>query len=91
MGVRRKRGPYRDGFIHVAKEKCSTCIFRPGNLMQLKTGRVATMIAEATANESCIPCHNTLDGDQAVCRGFYDNHATQPIQLAQRLGFIREV
>ena len=56
--------------------------------MDLQDGRVAEMVAESTAAESCIPCHETLEGDQAVCRGFFEKHATQPLQIAERLGFI---
>lgn len=59
--------------------------------MHLEEGRVEEMVAQATANESCITCHKTLDGQQAVCRGFYDRHRTQPLQIAERLGFIKEV
>ena len=56
--------------------------------MDLRDGRVDEMVAGATAAESCIPCHEILDGDQAVCRGFFEKHATQPLQVAERLGFI---
>jgi hypothetical protein len=84
-----KRGPYRDGRVHVLAEMCGTCIFRPGNLMDLRRGRVAQMVRDAKRNESCIPCHDTLDGrERAVCRGFYDLHATAPLQTAARLDLI---
>lgn len=83
--------PFHDGVVHVNKRLCSTCIFRPGNLMHLDEGRVEDMVAQATAAESCIPCHQTLDGQQAVCRGFYNKHKTQPLQIAERLGFVLEV
>lgn len=83
--------PFSDGVVHVNKRLCSTCIFRPGNLMHLEEGRVEDMVTQATKKESCIPCHKTLDGQQAVCRGFFDRHKTQPLQIAERLGFIKEV
>lgn len=86
-----RRNSYRNGRVHVKRVRCPTCIFRPGNLMQLNDGRVDDMVAEATANESAITCHATLDGDNAVCRGFFDLHATQPLQLADRLGYIEWV
>lgn len=83
-------GPYRDGKVHVCREMCATCIFRPGNLMELRSGRVREMVDEALASESSIRCHQTLDeGCGAVCRGFYDRHTTQPLQIAQRLGHDR--
>jgi len=82
---------YRDGRIHVCERLCETCVFRPGNLMHLESGRLAGMVSDAKANESAIICHSTLyqDGvDNAVCRGFYDRHLTQPLQIAQRLGLV---
>ncbi len=82
---------YRDGRVHVCAAMCGTCIFRPGNLMDLEPGRVAGMVADATRKESAIICHQTLDGKNAVCRGFYDRHPTQPLQVAGRLGLVTEV
>lgn len=82
---------YRDGRVHVCREMCPTCIFRPGNLMQLRSGRVRGMVEEARANESAIVCHSTLHQsgvDNAVCRGFFDRYPTQPLQIAERLGLV---
>lgn len=82
---------YRDGKIHVQKRMCDTCIFWPGNLMRLEPGRVEGMVEEC-GDTGCIPCHKHLDGPgQAVCRGFFDRHRNQPLQIAERLGMIEEV
>lgn len=79
----------RDGKLFVMSEKCSTCIFRPGNLMRLKRGRVRGMVDEVKRTDGCIPCHKTLDGDDnAVCRGQFDLHPTAPMQIAERLGLV---
>jgi hypothetical protein len=85
-------GPYRDGKIHVHSTMCNTCIFRPGNLMHLRPWRVRGMVDEARANWSVIPCHETLDGDKAVCAG-YAELRPQPdvLQVAERLGLIELV
>jgi hypothetical protein len=82
---------YRDGMVHVLDRKCDTCIFRPGNLMQLTPGRVKEMVGEAQRNRSCIICHETLGTKRgAVCRGFFDKHAAQslPLSVAQSMGLI---
>lgn len=79
---------FRDGKVHVMSAMCATCIFRPGNLMKLERGRVAEMVKEAKSKDSTIVCHSTLDGPNAACRGFFDRHATQPLQVAERLGCI---
>lgn len=44
-----------------------------------------------TRNDSTIVCHQTLDGDNAACRGFFDNHKTAALQIAERLGLIQEI
>ena len=87
-----RHNAYRDGRLHVCERRCHTCVFRPGNLMHLEPGRLADMVAQAVAEDSAIISHSTLyrDGvDNAVCRGFYDRHRTQPLRVAQRLGLIR--
>jgi len=89
---------FRDGFVHVLDRQCDTCIFRRGNLMRLSKGRVKEMVRSATANDSCIPCHETLGARAAVCRGFFDRYGSvaaigkqvaSRLQVADRLGFIR--
>jgi hypothetical protein len=82
---------YRDGHVHVRREMCSTCIFRPGNLMFLPAGRVRRMVDEAKAEGTSIICHQTLEADNAVCRGFFDRHRTVSLGLAVALGKVREV
>ena len=84
-------GAYRDGRIHVLSEKCSTCVFRPQNLMHLAPGRLKDLVESNVENGSALTCHQTLpygeyDAEPAVCRGFYDAHKTYPLQLADRLG-----
>lgn len=83
---------FRNGRVHVKSEMCPTCIFRPGNLMHLEEGRVTGMVREG-GEGGCIPCHETLyqGGGEAVCRGFYNGHRNQALQIAQRLGIVEEV
>lgn len=86
-----RHNAFRGGKVHVCARECETCIFRPGNLMYLEPGRLRGMVDQAKRNDSAIICHKTLDGDNAVCRGFYDRFPTLPLQLAERLGFVAEV
>ncbi|WP_250008778.1 hypothetical protein [Actinoplanes sp. M2I2] len=66
---------------------CDTCIFRPGNLMQLSAGRLAELVRETRAAESYIVCHSTLPDTAApgvrpaICRGFADRYDTQTLQI----------
>jgi hypothetical protein len=78
--------------LRVCKDRCSTCIFRPGNLMDLSPGRVQRMVRDHLDRENAIICHDTLSAEaQAVCRGFFDAYDTNPIQIAKRLGWFVEV
>lgn len=79
-------GPLTDDGLRVCADLCPTCIFRPGNLMHLRPGRVRSMVDQATAADAAIVCHDTLDGPQAVCRGFFDRHAADT--LLCRLGAV---
>lgn len=70
---------------------CDTCIFRPGNLMHLREGRVEQMVGEAERGGQAIVCHKTLNGDNACCRGFFDKHKTALLQIAERMEVIQYV
>lgn len=88
-----KHEVYRDGEIHVLSQKCDTCIFRPGNLMHLAEDRKNRMAAEAVANQSVIPCHKTIYGEDvkpAICRGYWDVHQKDVglLQAAKRMGIV---
>lgn len=80
---------FRNGQVHVLSEQCPTCIFRAGNLMRLRPGRVRQMVDEAKRLDTCIVCHMTTSNRKpAVCFGFFELRATTPLQIADRLGFI---
>lgn len=87
---------YRDGKVHVLAEKCATCIFRPGNLMDLQPGRVKGMVDDCLAEDGGnIPCHSTIYEEEvqpAICRGFWDSyHEKVPLlQVAARMGVVVE-
>jgi len=83
---------YADGKVHVQATKCSTCIYRPGNLMHLEPGRKDRMQADAIADGGVIPCHQTIHGNrrqESVCRGFFDVAKHEGLlQAAERLGIV---
>lgn len=83
-------GPWRDGKVWVLNRKCDTCVFRPGNLMCLRKGRLDDMIQDCKDNNRAFACHHTLDGPRSICRGLFDVHYRDiPIlQVADRLGFL---
>lgn len=59
--------------------------------MNLAEGRVDGMVRDSIRKDTAIICHSTLEGDNAVCRGFFDRHRTQPLRLAERLRLIEYV
>jgi hypothetical protein len=57
--------------VWVCEALCPTCIFHPGNRMDLEPGRVKEMLDEAVAAEGHIVCHSTLGTPTpAICAGF---------------------
>jgi hypothetical protein len=89
----------RDGKPRVLSEQCSTCIGRPGNLMQLRPGRLREMV-QGAVNGGGIACHQTLSygghpdfGGAALCRWFYDcyGHLCNLVRIYWRLGGFTEV
>lgn len=83
---------YRDGKVHVQAAKCSTCIYRPGNLMHLDPGRKDQMQADAIRDNGVIPCHQTIHGrreQESVCRGFFDVAKHEGLlAVAERVGIV---
>lgn len=84
-----KKGPWRGGKVHVCADRCATCVFRPGNLMSLESGRVKDLLDSNIAEDSALTCHETLhewgsDRPPAICRGFWD-HPRSIESLAVRL------
>lgn len=72
--------------VRVCEHRCATCIFRPGNLMHLTPGRVASMVKKAVSNEGHIVCHKTLGTETpAICAGFAAHPAGRAASLALRL------
>lgn len=74
---------------------CATCIFRRGNAMHLREGRLKDLVTQALTAQSYVVCHSTLPGmapdgvQPAICRGFADRYSTQALQVIERLfGFI---
>ncbi|OIJ84534.1 hypothetical protein [Streptomyces colonosanans] len=49
----------RTGTVRLCARLCDTCIFRPGNLMDLQPGRVADMVSQARQAEGHVVCHAT--------------------------------
>jgi hypothetical protein len=80
--------------------QCSTCIFRPGNPMRLRPGRLRQMVSDACQEGTQgIICHSTLSYGEhpgfggALCRGFYDaaGHRNNFVRIMERLGGFTEV
>lgn len=75
--------------LRVQREQCSTCIFRPGNLMHLHSGRLKDMVDSVTRDDTYVVCHQTLSEPLgAVCKGSFDTVRSTPVQIAERLGFV---
>jgi hypothetical protein len=89
------------GKPRVLSEQCATCVGRPGNIADLRAGRLRELVRENTGDGKMgLVCHSTIDysqpdgGDrQAICRWFYDTfgHLANGIRVMQRIGGFLEV
>ncbi|MFD6097178.1 hypothetical protein ACFVWN_20475 [Nocardiopsis flavescens] len=85
------------GKVRVLSEKCGTCVFRPGNLMDLAPGRVREIIEHNRRTGAGLTCHQTLpysqyDAPPAWCRGFVDAYPdTTAVRFALMLIGLTEV
>lgn len=83
--------------MRMCAAECSTCIFRPGNLMHLRPGALRTLVGEARAANTVIVCHSTIaplapaGTAPAACRGFTDRYSTNAVRVMGRIGGIVEV
>jgi hypothetical protein len=80
--------------------QCETCVFRPGNPMHLRPGRLRALVSDNLRDGSPgLICHDTLsygahpDFGGALCRGFYDRFGPRSnfIRIMERLGGFTEV
>lgn len=69
--------------VRVQTEQCSTCVFHPGNLMQLAPGRLKDLI-ETNERGGWLTCHQTLPevtgryDTPAVCKGWERSYGLGP-------------
>ncbi|MFC4328258.1 hypothetical protein ACFPC0_10520 [Streptomyces andamanensis] len=78
----------RTGRVRLMAKRCDTCIFRPGNLMLLRPGRLKSMTQACVKEEGHVICHDTLIHADAhlpgaICRGF-EQHPAADRSLAVR-------
>lgn len=88
------------GLVRVNKRRCGTCIYFKENRMFLDEGRREQMEADAIADDSFIPCHQTIpashyDAPPAVCHGFWregqGRYRSWPLRFADQNGAVVEV
>jgi hypothetical protein len=90
-------GDSERGRSRLLSRQCETCIFRPGNPMDLSPGRLRALVDQAHAEGGFIICHDTLpyhrfpDAKPAICRGFHDRYHTQTLDIIARLWGFTEV
>lgn len=70
--------------VRVRAERCPTCVFHPGNLMQLAPGRLKNLIDTNEAG-GWLTCHATLPfvtgqyDTAAVCKGWEQAYGLGPV------------
>lgn len=58
--------------------------------MHLRPGRLAQMVKRCLKDQRVISCHDTLCGDQSICRGFWDAYGMELVvlRLAVAMGVV---
>lgn len=90
-----KHNVYRDGKVHVLRDECATCIFKP-NHRPVPGSRVAEMVRDTKGEDGAtVVCHSTIFDDavdNAICRGWYDRLGDRDniIRLAKAMGVVEE-
>lgn len=88
------------GEPRLCAEMCPSCIFRPGNLMRLRPGRLLDLVNNSLQGGGFIPCHCTIIGPKnpthqqpAICRGFFDRFGdrSQILRIWGRVGQFDEI
>lgn len=79
-----------DSKIPVYEERCSTCVFHPGNRMRLAEGRLADLVAVNRARGTALVCHKTLHlprRERVLCHGFFVAYGdtTAAVQIVRRM------
>jgi hypothetical protein len=83
------------GKPRLMREMCATCVFRPGNPMHLRPGRLKQLIQSNTGPEAHgLICHKTLSYSEnphfgaAFCYGFFEKYGDLAnfIRICKRLG-----
>lgn len=81
------------GRIPIFSRKCATCVFRPGNPMRLRPGRLREIVDHNLRAGALLPCHDTTHGQaerEVMCRGFYDahGHSVNVVRVMQRIAVL---
>jgi hypothetical protein len=98
-------GPYSEreareapqtGLPKVFDEQCSSCIFRPGNPMRLREGRLREVVEANLREGAALICHQTTyeqrpELGEVVCAGWFTRYGsrTNVIQIMARLAALR--
>jgi hypothetical protein len=78
--------------LRILNAKCETCVFKPGNPMHLRPGKLRALIAANLAADAPLVCHSTLpygknpDFGPAVCHGWDESYDTNGVLIMKRLG-----
>lgn len=77
----------------VAADLCRTCVFHPGNPLQLRPGRLAEVLDHNRDAGTMLVCHVTTYGQrpdlgEVLCRGYWNTHGAGAgvVQVWHRLG-----
>jgi hypothetical protein len=92
-GQRQDPNDHENRVLRLCARKCSTCIFRPGNKMGLRPGRVTSMVQASLDGQGEIVCHNTLTYagtgiPESICHGYWQLPTAPYRAMSMRLALM---
>lgn len=85
--ARKKDRVYRDGYVHVNRTLCRTCIYGPEPPIPLATREA--MEQGANDESGAIVCHETTGTRKpTVCRGYYEVNRSAILRLAAAMSAV---
>lgn len=73
--------------LKVCEKQCDQCLFSKNRIVSGR--RMKEILTDCIRNDSHFVCHKgTIENENIVCRGFYDNYSTNLIRIMGRLNGI---
>ena len=76
--------------LKVCAKKCNQCLFTSNRIVSKQ--RMTSIVRNCLKRDTHFECHKgTINNEQIVCAGWYNQYTSQMLSIAQRLNMIEFV